>query len=144
MSKVFGKEEVLAALERAVEAKGADYVDPGSRSDGPGCVYGTSDGAPSCIVGHVFDYLGLDVGKLDNGTVQDEVLVDRGLISEEDNDFVYFDTYRFDPGYYYGADLEEPEVEFTREAVTLMGYAQAKQDTGNTWGEAVKFAKGEI
>lgn len=143
MNKVFGKEEVLAALERAVEAKGADYVDPGSVEAYGSCDY-AKHGAPSCIVGHVFDYLGLDVTKLENGTVQDEVLVERVYVGEDGDERLDFDTYRFDPRYYRGADLVDPEVEFTKEAVTLMGYAQARQDVGKTWGEAVKFAKEEI
>lgn len=141
MSRIFGKEDVLAMLERAVEAKGADYVDPGSIETYGSCEY-AKNGAPSCIVGHVFDYLGLDVTKLENGIVQDEVLVERFYVSPDER--LDFDTYRFDPSFYRGAKLEEPEVEFTKEAVTLLGYAQAQQDVGKTWGEAVKFAKEEI
>lgn len=48
----------LSLLNRAVEEKGADYIYeqlPGS----PYCVYRNEDGSPSCLAGHVFDYLGV-------------------------------------------------------------------------------------
>lgn len=48
-------EQIIAAARAAVEEKGADYVYP--RLYGPSdCMY-SQDGAPSCIVGHVFNRL---------------------------------------------------------------------------------------
>lgn len=55
MSK-FTDKQVVEALDRAVAAKGVDYVYKNVEADGhsgPTCVYALKDGSPSCIVGHV-------------------------------------------------------------------------------------------
>lgn len=49
--------EINAALKKALEAKGEDYVYPEEEKHKGGCMYATADGAPSCIVGHVLHEL---------------------------------------------------------------------------------------
>lgn len=51
-------EQVIAAARAAVEEKGADYVYP--KVNTGECWY-SIDGAPSCIVGHVFNRLNPEV-----------------------------------------------------------------------------------
>lgn len=57
MSEVIGTEQVLALLDKVVQAKGADYVYPGTSADK--CYNFEPQGAPSCIVGHVLAELGV-------------------------------------------------------------------------------------
>lgn len=70
--EVVDARKTLELLELAVLDRGADYVYEGIKrpdSDDPNqkwCVYRLPDGAPSCIVGHVYSYLGvLDEAKED-------------------------------------------------------------------------------
>lgn len=48
--------QALVFLEKAVAEKGPDYVY--ERRSSEACVY-FDQGKPSCIVGHMFDYMGL-------------------------------------------------------------------------------------
>ncbi len=57
MSELIGTAQALELLDKVVQAKGADYVYPGQPGDL--CFNFETDGAPSCIVGHVLADLGL-------------------------------------------------------------------------------------
>lgn len=110
-TKPLSVEDVRALLVRAVEEKGADYVYekvPGFWSDGTPmddvtCNY-FHDGKPSCIVGHVFSYCGIERVERegDNArTMAVELGIGDALIGE------------------------------------ALDRAQAAQDAGKTWGEAL-------
>lgn len=120
MTRVIEVPEALELLERAVQEKGADYIDP-SAVKANGCEYATDDGLPSCIVGHVFYYLGVDPSKVNNGSVR--VVIDNGGIVALSGE--YIDD---SPTFSYGA-------------VSVLQEAQIVQDTKGTWGAALAEAK---
>ena len=103
--------EARELLTRAVEEKGADYVYP--RVDNPdGCLYFESN-APSCIVGHVLAYKGMepfeDDAEYNASTVHS---LRHRMLFEVDNDRTF-------------------------EALRT---AQTRQDSGSTWGDALRAA----
>ena len=61
MDKVLNKNTVVELLEKAVAAKGADYIDPAAADPASDCQYADEQGNPMCIVGHVFAYMGQDL-----------------------------------------------------------------------------------
>lgn len=64
--------ETKRLLERAVEDKGGDYVYRGADDEG-GCQY-FKEGKPSCLVGHVLNYLGVSPDQVTEGeTAGDEL-----------------------------------------------------------------------
>jgi hypothetical protein len=120
------KAQVIRELKEIVAAKGADYVDPGADPDVGTCNYGTP-GAPSCIVGHLFDRHnllgddGIKVGPM-NGSVMNIItpmLADD--VSNYDYRQVVVDT-------------------FTPKALRALQGAQRIQDEGGTWGQALQAA----
>jgi hypothetical protein len=134
----FTVENVTAAMERAVEAKGADYVYPLNIVDTNGgqCVYHetASDGTvtPSCIVGYVLAEL-------------DPEYFERVVEFEDEtgNSFGIGAAFYAYEGTYQDEGLEEnvpqikgldtPTVNDLRLALIK---AQDAQDQGKTWGEA--------
>ena len=107
--------EARELLTRAVEEKGADYVYPRSNYPG-GCIYfsegeeGDEVGAPSCIIGHVFAYKGMEPLPEDvNGATVHGV---HRRFFEVDNNWT----------------------------LAALAKAQAAQDTGDTWGNALRAA----
>ena len=110
-------ETALELLERAVQEKGPDYVYPKSDTqdeDGDGdyvCLYRNADGSPSCIVGHVFNYLGV-LPKVGEGRSARQAVMDLGLVTGKWN----------------------PTSE-------ILQTAQRDQDAGATWGEALAAAR---
>lgn len=62
-------EQALEGLERAIAEKPEGYRDPDS---GPGinCRNWKSDGAPSCIIGHIMSYYGATSDSIGEGGVQ--------------------------------------------------------------------------
>lgn len=106
----YTNEQVIAAIKKAVEAKGQDYVYP--RGLGGRCDY-SRDGEPSCIVGHVFNYL-------------DTELFEKVVRSER----------------HLGFSPQLLAIESIREDLTsaqlhALRKAQSIQDAGGTWGEAL-------
>lgn len=102
-------DEAVDLLNRAVAEKGPDYVYPRSLSDGL-CVY-FEGSAPSCIVGHLLAYKGIDAEQV---AVQNE----NG-----------FDTL-------IGDDV----IGVDRKTECLLNVAQASQDSQMPWGDAVALA----
>lgn len=127
MSAVLSKDNVIELLERAVEEKGADYVDPNSRN-GNGCQYADENGAPLCIVGHVFSYLGEPLQATENDW--DELVPwnadtdAASLIDDEDFEVV---------------DVLDRDV-----VASVLYAAQVQQDGKHTWGEALEAAKNRL
>jgi len=106
---------ILASLKKAVESKGAEYVYP---KPGGACVY-VSNGAPSCLVGHV-------VADLFPDKLEEVAQWDRD--NEGDTDFHSLqDAFQFP---------------ITPEAHLLLTTVQADQDMGVPWGAAVETAEG--
>jgi hypothetical protein len=118
MLKVIGIDEAVDLLRRAVEDKGPEYIDPNSSEDGCVNMNKDEDGnlCPSCIVGHVLVYAGVDMEFLFkyNGEAADTCL----LVNE----------------YVEGFDI-------TKEAVAVLRVAQQHQDSGKTWRDAVNHAR---
>jgi hypothetical protein len=104
--------EMRAAIRRAVEERGADFVYPDEwkMSERPSthaqCQYRRGDGTPACIVGLAMSYLRPDV-----------VLTE--FVSAHD---------------VLGGHA-------TRNAIEFAANAQACQDDGATWGEALASAE---
>jgi hypothetical protein len=107
-------------LDRAVQEKGGDYVDPDS---GPntGCVNVKRDEngelCPSCIVGHVFFYAGVSLQFLS------DYCGDVSVLSKAVNE-------------------HDEGVKVTRDAAIILKVAQMHQDGGGTWLSAVDRAEG--
>lgn len=66
MSLDLTPERTLELLRRAVAEKGADHVYPRAKRYGK-CLYREPDGSPSCIVGHVLIWAGVDPAQLVEG-----------------------------------------------------------------------------
>lgn len=118
MPEVIGTEQVLALLDRVVQAKGADYVYPGISGDM--CYNFETQGAPSCIVGHVLAELGVTKDQAA------EVRVDG---SAGVNDTV---EALVKAGWKYT---------FSIGAVAVLYKAQNVQDQRQSWGEALAAAR---
>lgn len=108
--------DALVLLARAVEEKGADYVyDSGEEVD---CVYFKKDESeqwqPSCIVGHVLAYRGVEA----------DTLV--GLDINDDS------TYSL---------VQKKIIDVDHKTDVLLGEAQKHQDLGIPWGVAVEKAR---
>lgn len=128
MSAVLSKDNVIELLERAVEEKGADYVDPNAANHV--CEYADEQGNPLCIVGHVLSYLGEPL----KPTQQED----------------------FNGGLHttlWGTDMDASEVIINPSAFGVDDYdvvaavlsaAQRVQDHADTWGEALEAAKNRL
>lgn len=108
-------DEAKSLIQRAIDEKGADYVYPEAWSIN--CRYFNGDGSPSCIVGHVLHYAGVD-GNDWYGTDNNESNVHN---LAEDGVLALADATRI-----------------------LLGVAQARQDHGATWDEAMDEALREV
>lgn len=121
----------MALLREARSQKGWDYIDPDSQGTGWGCKnakWVSADGestdqgegelVPSCIVGHVLFYAGVDIDLLASfsGAVQS---TKEQLIKA----------------------LGEDEFEMTPNAEVVLLVAQRHQDDGKDWGSAVDRAE---
>lgn len=110
-------ENVTAALDRAIEKRGADYVYP--ERELATCYY-VIDGEPSCLVGEVLVDLGVPIEKLGEPMVNTSrfgVLVIAGD---------YLSTAGWDP------TLLRVPLNVRRG----LSRAQSEQDMGATWGLA--------
>lgn len=73
--------EAVVLLEKAIADKGADFVyspEGTSANSANGCVY-FKGGAPSCIVGHVISYMGLEYDASIEGTMASTALENLGV-----------------------------------------------------------------
>lgn len=129
MTTVVDEAKAIELLERAVEEKGSDYVDP--RSSTTGCEYADEKGQPLCIVGHVLSYLGVDLRP---------VVFESAYGGPEER--LWGDD--FSAAELYGSSEKAPlgDIEFTSEATYVLSEAQNYQDSGKSWGEALGAAQG--
>lgn len=75
-------EQARELLHRAVAEKGADYVYTSRKNPQfAQCVY-VENGQPSCIIGHVVNYLGVPLDAIKEGVGPDQVLSDAGITAE--------------------------------------------------------------
>lgn len=110
--KTFTDQQITEALEKVVKGN-EDYIYDSGRPKGDGCFYGTTEGEPSCIVGHVIHALSPEAfEKIINAEVLDSFVV-RGAIRYADGEF-----------------------NISTEARDALEKAQEAQDGGATWGTA--------
>jgi hypothetical protein len=119
--------KVMSLLQEAVKLKGADYVYTSEHPDE--CLYNNDDGTPSCIVGYVFDSLGLKVPEEANS---------RPLRTMGTTTYPTVQPPRVH------VNLVSTEVEFTPGAFEALTMAQSYQDQGVDWGTAVEYAKESV
>lgn len=123
----FTKEQALEALRKAVKLKGEDYVYPEEEKFMSSCRYATDEGKPSCIVGHVVNILDpeafahLAAVEAEQGTTAAEDLTHSG----------YDDSYL-------------PVDFWDRDTARVLGIAQAQQDIGSKWGDALGTAEDAV
>jgi hypothetical protein len=142
MSKTITAETALELLRKARNEKGSDYkYEAIERDSGGTCVYTTPDNEPSCIVGHALAYAGVPLSVL-------HAIDYGGATVTIKNDYDEYER-----TYELGMDdtpisdaevldwLERNGYELSSGAVDLFRIAQAAQDAGNTWGEAVHRAQ---
>lgn len=111
---LINKDNVMNLLQRAVDEKGADYIDPHYGED-RGCIYFEDAKTPCCIVGHVLSYV-------------DETAGERILDAEANAE-----TITHLPKYFL--DMIEDE------ALHVLRRAQSMQDAGKPWGVALEVAR---
>lgn len=113
--------KAVALLRLVVFEKGADYVYVRPNPDRDTCV-NFHDGQPSCIVGHVLANLG----------VTGEKAEEFGIAGSQG----VYDAVR---------SINASDLPWTinSEACLVLGAAQAVQDAGGTWGEALEAAESE-
>lgn len=141
---VIEKEQAIELLNRAVEEKGADYVYPrGGLGENSGddkvCAY-ERNGAPSCIVGHVFSYLGVPVETL--------AVLDQQSLSAVTDLTRSVPTWIDDEEVHGVPKGEVPlsvlaGIQIDPDALGILRRAQADQDGGIPWGKAVQYAIAE-
>lgn len=104
--------EFTAAVEAAVQERGADYVypeaDPDFISKEGVCVYRTPSGEPACIVGLALHNLGIEAPGYEDRSINARELM----------------TYM-------------EGVRFPKKVITAAAVAQDCQDAEKTWGEAM-------
>lgn len=115
-------EDYTAAMERAVEKMGEDYVHPKTNL----CVYFNDDGSPSCILGHVFADLGL---------IRAEEL------SYEGNSKKLRGLVRGNPKATMNMLFPGLSGKHYHALFTSLSLAQDMQDAGDTWGLVLKRYK---
>lgn len=121
---MFDESDVLASMEKAVAAKGANYR---YRSDGGNqqCRYAGETG-PGCLVGWVLHDLTPELYKR--------------VAEQEANCGGSFSAMAFAPTGVSWA-LYGMEPRFTAAAVDALAAAQSRQDSDVPWGEAVEYAR---
>lgn len=113
-------DNVLDLLEKAVQTRGPDYRYRGQYEDVT-CKY-EKDGAPSCLVGVALHIAGVSVDEL---TAMDKSL---------------------EPGmgpHWLEENTDNLPISISESATMVLSQAQATQDIGYTWGEALERAKQE-
>lgn len=143
MTRIIEAREALELLARAVKEKGADYVYP---NVGNGCTY-VRDGLPSCIVGHVVNYIDPEIipviGEWESNGVEYKL--------DEGDNRIYPEVTHLAEGNFGDSSADElnealirdPDVsfQFSRQAVRVLRVAQLNQDNGCQWGDALDSAR---
>ncbi len=134
MTQTIDRDEAVAAIDAIVEVKGEDfeyeplygqcsYFEPENR--GSHEPHEAEWSTPSCIIGHYFKDLGIDsVGELASQT-------NRSTACNELHFRQISSLLRINGNF-----------DFTDDAVDYLRNVQINQDTGETWGDAVRIAKG--
>lgn len=133
-------ERAIELLRRAVAEKTPEYVYPPA-ADGETCVY-VENGAPSCVVGHVVNYINPDLlPKIEWWERNDRELP---------HDVEYYDEYPVtletgNIGSSSVSDLSDALLnsgllKIDPQAEHILRIAQCGQDAGIPWGEAVEDA----
>lgn len=117
MAELIGTERTLELLAKVVEAKGADYVYPGTAGDT--CYNFEVQGAPSCIVGHVLAELGVTKDQAAEVRVDGSAGVNDTVEALVRNGWKYT---------------------FSIGAVAVLYRAQNVQDQRRSWGDALRMA----
>lgn len=118
--RIIDREEVISTLEGIVQGK-EDFV----YYSFEGCTY-QSGGQPDCLIGHALSRWG----------VSGETLLSLDNCSGGDTGIAASEVLKL--------IREEELIAFTADAVTAMDLAQRAQDADETWGYALRKAKGEI
>jgi hypothetical protein len=167
---IIDADKAIELLKAAVKLKGASYIDVGTDPDGDGeCRYyavtlsevredGDEDhlgyegkvaspvigedgrAEPGCIVGHVYYALGLDPAHIQTGLVFDTL-----LHSTADRSGIVANAHSLAgeiPGGLLTKDGDT--VTITAGAQAVMSAAQAQQDCGQNWGQALIGAEREM
>lgn len=112
-------EQALELLQAQVTKKGDGYVYKAEERAATGgtvhCYYYEEDKTPSCIVGHVFEDLGLEASRILDG--YNNATVNSAM------------AHAF------------PELQVSPEAFEVLKTAQFIQDDGKSWGDALIAAK---
>jgi hypothetical protein len=135
MIATLDREKAMELLEQAVQLKGPDYRDPAALSDAPDDIAPAYfvDGAPSCILGYVLSNFEInkDISNEEFPDLIDQMWVDGEVAFEAP-----------DQDYYPGGTLERnKDLVLTSGAVSVLRAAQAKQDSGYSWGIALEKAR---
>lgn len=124
----FTWDNVIAAMRKAVETKGEDYVYPMG-----GCTYSNPDGSPSCIVGHVLadvtpkTYDAIHKEENSTGVGQFFFLVAGGSYTHRDSEGNETPVC---------GEIHAPTPTETELLRAALDAAQQVQDGGEPWGEA--------
>lgn len=113
------KNAVTETLKSLLAEKGEDYIYPGA---GRNCTYSEGDGAPSCIVGHV-------VAALDPEAFKQIVEVER------------YEGESWSAAQMFSEGFGEAGATVATDSAVLataLQLAQEVQDSGASWGDAVK------
>lgn len=121
-------DNVIAALEQAVEKKGADYIYTDEIEEGGYCY--VENGVPSCIVGHVLISLGVDPLAFDALVLDSRIDAEFGQQSLNTSKFNHI-------AYRLPINVSEPLISALRSA-------QSSQDAGLPWGRAAAEAIDKI
>jgi hypothetical protein len=115
--------EVRDIAARLLADKGIDYVYPSKDNPESACLYYTTDGQPSCFVGHVLDIWqeGVDVAKR----------ADAFLIEEGDGASAL-------------SIINDAGIDIEPSATEYLTAIQDWQDIGNPWGKAVLHAEHHV
>lgn len=133
MDRLVGPADVLELVARAVAEAGADHVDPNTPDDDdPEAeevipVYFEDEG-PSCLVGYVLSFLGVQTTDLDYEANVCPV-TSRGM---GHLDWRLHDNLQWALDRYW--ERTSYRLRFTPHAVMLLNVAQLDQDKGYAWG----------
>jgi hypothetical protein len=127
MMEKFDFEDTLDMLKDVIKDR-RDYVYESHPEAGLTCHY-VWNGEPDCVVGHVLVKIGISKADLQYGETRD---AKHGKYSQGSAGNLLQDL------------RDNGVVWFDRDATTLLGKAQAHQDSGVPWGEAVKYAEGYV
>lgn len=120
--------EARQLLARAVENRGEEFVYDKDQYGGVCAYFDPSDGTPGCIVGQVLSFKGVTLETFIN----------------------WAETYRAESDHTYAPNLNTSGVtdlvdyhfiDADNQTLEYLALAQSRQDTGATWGQALRRAE---